>query len=278
MDTKVGTGNATLATTFPRGSWDEKEEHGATPDFDSVVKEAVFCYESICRTDKDLITQKFELGKIVHEVISEKKYGDNAVGRLAEQMTKQLNKTIEPKRLYETARLYSTFHMDINKVWELEKSLSFPLTYSFLIRNCTPKITNDNAFTVDELKLHVEERMRRWENTAREIEEDTSEAELIDSSEKHDDDEATDMVFQVDGVKRAIRSSEPVSRFMFRKQLVSFKKFLSLVNMDQKLSSSEMDLIDDIQNYLMIIVKKTSHSPCAEMGIDEEKQSCASAG
>lgn len=247
----------------------------AEKEFAKVVDLAVSCWQGICTTNRALIEQKFDLGRIVHAVITGRKYGDNAVSRLADELTRKIGKRIEPKRLYEAARFFDTFHGTIDRVWELEMTLSFPVTYSFLVRKCLPGIDKSNAYNAEDLKLHIEERMKRIESAAHTIEETEEVKEIVcaagESDEYEDDDgvdetvDYSDLRTQTAGMDAAIRQSPSIGRFRLKSHLDSLKKFLLAMNESietnqTKLSNKELELVDDVMALLMDVAAKGKRS------------------
>lgn len=113
------------------------------------------------------IAAKFELGKIVFDIQQNARYGDRGVVKLAEDLTRELRYTVHPQRLWECARVYRAFNGDINRIWQLEKELRFPLTWSFLVKNSPPPdVENETEF------IHYwREKLQRWEETLLEMEE-----------------------------------------------------------------------------------------------------------
>mgnify|MGYP001029513514 CR=1 FL=1 len=130
------------------------------------LKQAVIICKRDAKATKAVIMCKFSLGKIVAEIQKDARYGDADVVKFAEDLSKELGYTVHPQRLWECARVYKTFHGDINRIWILEKQLQYPITWSFLVKNCTsqPDVQNELEFT-----SYWQEKLSTWEKTLCEI-------------------------------------------------------------------------------------------------------------
>ncbi len=120
---------------------------------------------------KDLIVANFELGGLVSQIQDSSEYGDNAVVKLAEDLTKAKNYQVTPVFLWECARVYRTFKGNLQRVWQLEKELQLrgiQISWRFLVRNCTPLPEPEKVL---EAEAYWEKQMTDWETTISEVEE-----------------------------------------------------------------------------------------------------------
>ena len=225
----------------------EKKEVEKKEDFylDQAVTDLTNLFRESSRLDMDIINKKFEIGRIVSEVIKKGVYGENAVGNLSQEISAQLGKNISPTRLYEAARFFETFKTT-EKIREVEKDVNIPLSYSFIIRNCIPNtINSSNALTNEEIKLHIESKLKRLERSAEEIEE-------LEPNKDSETAGGDDISEQVTGFKTAVKQSSQVSRFIFRGKLKQFLAFLSQLE-DVELLQKDKNLVDGIMARLLKI-------------------------
>jgi len=136
-------------------------------EYSEYLNQAIILCQRNARATKAVIICKFNLGKLVAEIQEDAQYGDAGVVKLAEDLSRELGYTVHPQRLWECARVYRTFNGDINRVWKLEKELRYPVTWSFLVKNCTkqPDVQNELEFT-----SFWQEKLATWEKTLTEIE------------------------------------------------------------------------------------------------------------
>jgi hypothetical protein len=127
-------------------------------------------YGSILRTGREMLRQKFELGRLVNIHLQRHTYAHAAVTILAKCISGVCGKVIVPQRLYEAARFYETFGGQLERVWELERRLSHPLTYTFLIRSIIPRVYEENAWNPQEWGLYQDAQLTRLEKAVHEIE------------------------------------------------------------------------------------------------------------
>lgn len=204
-----------------------------------VVEDAIRCYAGIATTTRELIAQKFRLGQLVHEALQQRKYGDGVVQHLATALSRSVGKTIAPARLYEAARVYSAFHGNIEKVWELDRTLSFPLTYSFLVRHCVPAITAETAWNREELARVEEAKLEHWERTVLEIETQAP---------------ASAGNVQLAGFQVAVRESPPYGRFAVRTLLATLKRLTEqVVRRASDLGTRDWEDIESITEELLAL-------------------------
>lgn len=220
---------------------------------EELITQAVNIHQKINKTHKEIIESKFQLGKIVYEIIQSRKYGENAVSKFAEEISKRLNKIISPQRLYEAARLYSTFQGDIQKIWELEKVFPVPLTYSLIIKKCIPYINEKNAWTPEEIALYIEKKLNDWEESTTDIENNIQKIKKLEKIVNNSSNK------QVEGFEIAFNQSHETSKFVFSNHL---KKFISAVEQaiirDIQLTQKDLELIDTLIAKLLLISGKKS--------------------
>ncbi|MBT9167328.1 MAG: hypothetical protein DDT19_00657 [Syntrophomonadaceae bacterium] len=199
---------------------------------------------------KDIIRHKFDIGKIVESAIKKGKedetlYGGRIVSELSKEVSMKLGKQISEKRLYDCARVYKAFNGKISKVWELDKQLTFPLTFSFLIKSCSPRaVTEENALEENEIKVMANAKLQKWENTMMEIEEDSGAVER-----------AADAV----GAMKTVQSHSPKIMQTATKMLLmkidkllgKIEIFLDRIEIKECLTDAEVQRIDNIIGRLM---------------------------
>lgn len=135
-----------------------------------LITEAIHHCSRIVQSAKDIIEQKFALGRVVYAALREAHYGDGAVRRLSADISRALGKIIAPSSLYEAARLYTTFGGDIERIWALERACAFPLSYTFLVRAYVPALTREAAWNAEEWAAAHGKRLAQWERTVLDIE------------------------------------------------------------------------------------------------------------
>jgi|GEM_PF-893226 len=131
------------------------------------------------RARKALIIINFSLGELVAKIQDDSRYGDNTVIRLAEDLTKIKGYTIHASFLWECARVWRTFHGQIQRVWELEaelKTRGIMLSWRFLVRNCTPM---PSAERVAEAEAYWDGQLQQWEKQITEIEEHIENKDIL---------------------------------------------------------------------------------------------------
>jgi len=136
-------------------------------DYNEILTEAVRLVSMSDRGQNDYIASNFRLGRLVAFLQDSARYGDRAVLRLAEDLTKKKGYTVYPQRLWECARVWRAFDGDIQKVWALEKKMQIKVTWSFLVRNCTPAIPESTGEL--ESQAFWDKKLSAWENTVEEI-------------------------------------------------------------------------------------------------------------
>jgi len=127
-------------------------------------------YGAILRSGREMLRLKFELGRLVTIHLQRHTYAHAAVLTLAQSISGICGKIIAPQRLYEAARFYETFGGQLERVWELERRLSYPLTYTFLIRSIIPRVHLGNAWNPQEWELYQDAQLTRLEKAVHEIE------------------------------------------------------------------------------------------------------------
>ncbi|MEM3335869.1 MAG: hypothetical protein QXY47_07550 [Thermoplasmata archaeon] len=131
------------------------------------------------KAKKDQIIANFQLGGLVAEVQDNASYGDAAVVKLAEDLTRAKGYQIHAAFLWECSRVYRTFKGNLQRIWELEKELQLrgiQLSWRFLVRNCTPIPEPEKVL---EAEAYWERQITEWENTVQEIEEKVDKREEI---------------------------------------------------------------------------------------------------
>ncbi len=136
-----------------------------------LVKLAASTYASILRSSREVIRYKFELGRLVSIHLQWHAFQHDAMARLAQALSNLCGKSILPQRLYEAARFYDMFGGQIERVWALERRLTQPLTYTYIIRGIIPHVSKDKAWNVKEWEYYQEAQLSRLEHAVREIEE-----------------------------------------------------------------------------------------------------------
>lgn len=257
-----------MYTTLPSNTIESELD---TPEFDDLVDTAVECYVVAGASHREIIRQKFRLGGIVSETIKTGKYGEGAIKKLAEKISSKIMKRVDPKRLYEAARLYDTFEGNIERIWELDRQWNFQITYSFLVRQCIPAITAENAYNEEELRLRIESELSNMEKNACKIESRLPELEKISKAidadisapndsvattpitdaqpneDKADAMFANDIGLHVDGFREAVHQTPEMSRIVLRSKLRDFSKWLkSMSSRSVYLTQKDIDLINEI--------------------------------
>ena len=74
-----------------------------------LVQRAEQCARSITYVAGELIRERFLLGGIVAEALERSQYGDAVIVKIAYRMSTAVGKCIRPHMLYESARIYSAF-------------------------------------------------------------------------------------------------------------------------------------------------------------------------
>ena len=74
-----------------------------------LVRRAEQCARSITYVAGELIRERFLLGGIVVEALERSQYGDAVIVNMAQRMSTAVGKCIRPHMLYESARIYSAF-------------------------------------------------------------------------------------------------------------------------------------------------------------------------
>lgn len=131
------------------------------------------------KAKKDQIIANFQLGQLVAEVQDNASYGDAAVVKLAEDLTRAKGYQIHAAFLWECSRVYRTFKGNLQRIWELEKELQLrgiQLSWRFLVRNCTPIPEPEKVL---EAEAYWERQITEWENTVQEIEEKVEKKEEV---------------------------------------------------------------------------------------------------
>jgi hypothetical protein len=232
-----------------------------------ILNQAVKCYQNINASHREIIKSKFELGEIVYNIIHSQKYGDDAVTKLAIEISKALKRNVLPQRLYESARLYDTFDKNIDKIWKLEEQMGISLTYTFLLRKCIPYINENNAWTAEELSLYVENKLNNWEKTVDDIERNAPKMQNmsvpVDTAISYniDDDEINEITQQVEGFNVAFNQNHGISRMSFVNHLKKFMLSVDLlVAKNIVLTQKEADMIDDLMVKMMRIVSNIKNN------------------
>ena len=140
-------------------------------DSDSdLVARAAAAYAGILRSSRAVLSQKFELGRLVSAHLERHQHAHTAVVDLARRISSSCGKAILPQRLYEAARFYTTFGGVLDRVWAFEKRLAEPLTYTYLIRAIIPRVKQDQAWNRQEWEIYHDQKLTRLERVVQEIE------------------------------------------------------------------------------------------------------------
>ena len=118
---------------------------------EGLAQRAERCARSITYVTGELIRERFLLGELVVEALERSQYGDAVVVRLAQRMSVAVGKCIRPHMLYESARIYNAFAGKWERIEDLRAQLSFPLSYSYLVRFCLPSLTTVTAWYAQEV-------------------------------------------------------------------------------------------------------------------------------
>lgn len=156
----------------------EKTDH-VLNDYQSILNRALTLLSRSERARKALIVINFSLGELVAKVQEDARYGENTVIRLAEDLSKIKGYQIYPAFLWECARVWRSFHGNIQRVWELEKELKargIMLSWRFLVRKCTPLPSPER---VAEAEAYWNSQLQQWEKQVTEIEEHIDNKEEI---------------------------------------------------------------------------------------------------
>ena len=146
--------------------------------YKDIFQKAVVLISKSEKSRKDMIIANFQLGELVSQVKNNAKYGDKAVIKLAEDLSKTKGYRIYPSFLWECARVYQTFKGNLQRIWELEKELqirNIQLSWTFLVKNCTP-IPDPESL---EAEAYWEKQITEWEASLSEIEEKIEKKEEI---------------------------------------------------------------------------------------------------
>ena len=138
---------------------------------ESLVQRAEQCARSITYVAGELIRERFRLGGIVVEALERSQYGDAVVVKMAERMSAAIGKCIRPHMLYESARIYNAFGGQWERIEALRAQLSFPLSYSYLVRFCLPAWTMDTAWNAQQVTYSNDSELRGFESAVLRIEE-----------------------------------------------------------------------------------------------------------
>ena len=127
---------------------------------ESLVQRAEQCARSITYVAGELIRERFRLGGIVVEALERSQHGDAVVVKMAERMSAAVGKCIRPHMLYESARIYNAFGGQWERIEALRAQLSFPLSYSYLVRFCLPALTMDSAWNAEQVTYSNDSELR----------------------------------------------------------------------------------------------------------------------
>ena len=138
---------------------------------ESLVQRAEQCARSITYVAGELIRERFRLGGIVVEALERSQHGDAVVVKMAQRMSAAVGKCIRPHMLYESARIYNAFGGQWERIEALRAQLSFPLSYSYLVRFCLPALTMDTAWNAQQVTYSNDSELRGFESAVLRIEE-----------------------------------------------------------------------------------------------------------
>lgn len=147
--------------------------------YEEVFNRAIVLISRSEKARKEQIIANFQLGELVVEIQDNASYGDAAVVKLAEDLTRAKGYQIHAAFLWECARVYRTFKGNLQRVWELEKELQLrgiQLSWRFLVRNCTPIPEPERVL---EAEAYWERQITEWENTVQEIEDKIEKKEEV---------------------------------------------------------------------------------------------------
>lgn len=102
--------------------------------------------------ETEKIRANLELGKYVDEIRRNSEYGDNAVRRLASELTARTGRTIYPQRLYEACEVYRTVGT-MEKVREIAQKRGEEVTWGWLVRYATRRAENERDPELREEKM-----------------------------------------------------------------------------------------------------------------------------
>ena len=136
-----------------------------------LVQRAEQCARSITYVAGELIRERFLLGGIVVEALERSQFGDAVIVKMAHRMSTAVGKCIRPHTLYESARIYNAFEGQWERIEALRDQLSFPLSYSYLVRFCLPALTRDTAWNAQQVAYSNEFELRGFETAVLRIEE-----------------------------------------------------------------------------------------------------------
>ena len=138
---------------------------------EGLAQRAERCARSITYVTGELIRERFLLGELVVEALERSQYGDAVVVRLAQRMSVAVGKCIRPHMLYESARIHNAFGGKWEWIEVLRAQLSFPLSYSYLVRFCLPALTTDTAWNAQQVTYSNDFELRGFESAVLKIEE-----------------------------------------------------------------------------------------------------------
>lgn len=135
------------------------------------IQEAEACWGRLLQAGSDLIRARFDLGGVVFRALQAGQYSDGVVRRLANHLTKVSGKVVSMQVLYESARLYQAFGGSYARIDLMRRQLSFPLTYTYLVRRCVPVVTRETAWNPEEWGHREEGELASLERVVLKIEE-----------------------------------------------------------------------------------------------------------
>lgn len=191
------------------------------------------------KAKKDLIIANFQLGGLVAEIQDNASYGDSAVLKLAEDLSKAKGYQIHASFLWECARVYRTFKGNLQRVWELEKELQLrgiQISWRFLVRNCTPMPEPEKVF---EAEAYWEQKITEWENSVNEIEEKIEKKdELLEKMPPKSQEQFQGFVARLNNDSVKVSSER-----RFEDILVKLEKALDLLKNDNELRLNNKSIV-----------------------------------
>lgn len=204
---------------------------------------------------KDLIVANFELGELVSQIQDNAQYGDGAVVKLAEDLTKAKGYQVTPVFLWECARVYRTFRGNLQRVWQLEKELQLrgiQISWRFLVRNCTPLPDPEKVL---EAEAYWERQITEWENSIHEVEENIEKRdELIEKMPPRAREQFEGFVVKLAQDKTLKVTSDNFKKF--NEVLQRIEKLLDGLLSENKIDFDEkaIDLLKKIKEKIEILI------------------------
>ncbi|MDI1472083.1 hypothetical protein QI155_05980 [Thermodesulfovibrio sp. 1176] len=204
---------------------------------------------------KEQIVANFQLGQLVAEIQDSARYGDSAVVKLAEDLTRAKGYQVHASFLWECARVYRTFRGNLQRIWELERELQLRgihISWRFLVRNCTPVPEPEKVL---EAEAYWERQITEWENSIHEVEENIEKRdELIEKMPPRAREQFEGFVVKLAQDKTLKVTSDNFKKF--NEVLQRIEKLLDGLLSENKIDFDEkaIDLLKKIKEKIEILI------------------------